>query len=794
MSLRPNTFVVLLLLLGSVSSFAQELPIAAKAAPRQSSTSQLSTAQRSVAQRTFVQQYPVPDFRGRTLQQAKELAVVPGTSRPLFASIIPANSGTVVESQDIPARTMVVPGQSSLRLTFAPAAAPSQYTYVSQTLNPPKTVMVPSFLGQTLPMVMRTMEGLRLKPNISGDRAGTVLRQDPAPNTSVDEGSSVTMVFALSIKVPSLKGLTVGDARQILANASLQLGTVRPSSAVNDRVTDQAPEPGALVQSGSSVTLITVHDLSGLKVPSLVGDPQQVAADLLAKLQLTPNFAGDRTGTVFRQTPPPGTPTQVGATVTLYLHSLHVPNLVGLPLGQALRTLTAASLKPGQIRPSTDENDLVVAQGTPPGTDVAEGTPIGLTTRAAPPPRISVPNVIGDTLDIAQNTLQSLHLTSSYNGDGSATVMRQSPDAGTQVDPGTSVTLQMGVRNVSVPNVVNLPLSQAEALLRRAPLQLVSVGPSHDSNDRVLRQSLKAGTMVPQNASISIVTAIPPPPPPQQQRPPVAKNPPSPPSNNPPSPPPSVAPAVPPSNVVPPTPPSNVVPPTVPANPQTPLDNPALPTPDDVPPTLVQVPDLVTNKLSDAAAVSALASSHLVASFTGPPAGIAVWQNPPASLMVPPGTTIQVQLEVPQVVVPNLRQDDAPTALETLSASHLQGNIRPARWSFLGQQKVVNQEPMPGSMINEGGDVQMVMGSKPGPVVYVAAFCCLAGIIGAFAFRPGQRLPPTPLVCTLSPERVTPSLKVSSTGTGVRYVITLRSREVETHLSIKNPPSVTEVR
>jgi hypothetical protein len=145
-------------------------------------------------------------------------------------------------------------------------------------------------------------------------------------------------------------------------------------------------------------------------------------------------------------------------------------------------------------------------------------------------------------------------------------------------------------------------------------------------------------------------------------------------------------------------------------------------------------------------------------------------------------------------VVPNLRLDDAPTALEILSTSHLQGNIQPARWSFLGPEKVVDQEPMPGSTANEGSSVHMVMGSKPGPVVYVAAFCCLAGLIGAFTFRPGQRLPPASSVCTLSPETVTPSLKVSSAGPGIRYAITLRGHEVETHLPIDDLPSVTELR
>ncbi len=730
------------------------------------------------------------------MQRVRELAVVPGTSRPLFASITATNTGTTVASQDVPPNTPVVPGQASLRLTFAASAPPSQYSYVSRTLNPPTTVMVPNLLGDTLSDVSRTLESLHLKPNVTGDRGGTVQRQDPGPNTSVNEGTEVTVVFAASVRVPSVRGLTVGDARQVLANASLRPGAVRPLPAVDDRVIDQSPQAGASVPSGSQVNLTTVHPQTGLTVPSLIGDTQPAAVGLLTKLRLTPNLAGDSTGTVFRQTPPAGTTVNPGATVTIYLHSLHVPKLVGLPLGQALRTLTATSLQPGPVRPTTGENDLVIAQDTPPGTDVAEGTRIGLTTRALRPLPITVPSVIGDTLDTAQGTLQSLQLTSSYDGDAGATVGGQFPQAGAQVDRGTLVALQMAVRNVQVPNVVNLSLNQAAAQLRKTPLQLGSVVPSHDGNYRVASQSPRAGATVPQNTTISLVTVAPPPQSPQQQRPPVVQ--PAPLPAPVPAPVPAPAPVAP---VGPDKPPANVPapaalvphPPADPANPQTPLDNSTV-TGQDPPPPSVQVPDLVTNKLSDAAVVSTLSSVHLIASFTGPLGGIAVWQDPPANLWAQPGTTVHVQLEVPRVEVPNLRRDDAPTALQTLSSKHLQGSIQPARWAFLGPEKVVDQDPVPGSMADEGSNVHVVMGSKPRPAVYVALIF-LAGMMGLGLGKPRLPRPPSPpAVCTLSPETVVPDVKVSSTGPGVRYAITLRDREVETKLTIKDQPSVTELR
>ena len=182
----------------------------------------------------------------------------------------------------------------------------------------------------------------------------------------------------------------------------------------------------------------------------------------------------------------------------------------------------------------------------------------------------------------------------------------------------------------------------------------------------------------------------------------------------------------------------------------------------------------------------------------GPLAGIAVLQDPPAYLMVPPGTVVRMQLAIPQVAVPNLRHDDAPTALQTLSSSHLQGTVKPARWSFLGPAKVVDQEPMPGSMISEGSNVQMVMGSKPKPVVYVALVFLAGGLF--LWIRPGKippQIPQTavpPAVCTVTPEPVVPNVKVSSEGPAIRYAITVRDRKVETHVTTEDSPAVRELR
>lgn len=88
---------------------------------------------------------------------------------------------------------------------------------------------------------------------------GTVIRQDPAPTTNVDRGTSVSVVVAQEpeqVQLPSVIDLDATTARDKLS----ALGFDVLSEGVNDdapagQVVDQSPAPDTLVEPGSTVTI-----------------------------------------------------------------------------------------------------------------------------------------------------------------------------------------------------------------------------------------------------------------------------------------------------------------------------------------------------------------------------------------------------------------------------------------------------------------------------------------------------------------------------------------------------------
>lgn len=88
---------------------------------------------------------------------------------------------------------------------------------------------------------------------------GTIIRQDPAPTTSVDRGTSVSVVLAQEpeqIQVPSVIDLDAATARDKLGAAGFEV----LSEGVNDdapegTVVDQSPAPDTLVDPGTTITI-----------------------------------------------------------------------------------------------------------------------------------------------------------------------------------------------------------------------------------------------------------------------------------------------------------------------------------------------------------------------------------------------------------------------------------------------------------------------------------------------------------------------------------------------------------
>jgi serine/threonine-protein kinase len=177
----------------------------------------------------------------------------------------------------------------------------------------------------------------------SNDPQGTFVRQDPAAGEKRREGSVVTAFFAgapNTLGVPDVTGKTVEEARQMLTDAGLVVGTQTPESSADvpkDSVTRTDPPAGQFATTGDTVNLF-VSD-GTVDLPDLTGKTRDEADSILSDLDLRPSWNQEPSdtvpvGSVVRQTPAPGAVEQK-STVNIWLatepevEQVPVPDIVG---------------------------------------------------------------------------------------------------------------------------------------------------------------------------------------------------------------------------------------------------------------------------------------------------------------------------------------------------------------------------------------------------------------------------------------------------------------------------------
>jgi beta-lactam-binding protein with PASTA domain len=150
---------------------------------------------------------------------------------------------------------------------------------------------------------------------------------------------------------------------------------------------------------------------------------------------------------------------------------------VQLELGNVKLALAGTKTVPNNDIPANH----VIDQVPPPLTSVREGTAVTLTLSKGPPTNIKVPNFVDMGIDAARDaaTAAKVHLGQVVwtpfgpNGPARGTVVRQSPAAGTNIDPFTLTSLQVSagpteygylVRQVHV--TVDVPVADDTAHVR----------------------------------------------------------------------------------------------------------------------------------------------------------------------------------------------------------------------------------------------------------------------------------------------------------------------------------------
>ncbi len=125
-------------------------------------------------------------------------------------------------------------------------------------------VVVKDVTGQQYDAAKSALEGQNLKVSrefeySSDAAAGTVIRQDPASGTTVQENTTVILYVSQgneSIKVPGVTGISEADAKAALANLNVEVTTQYSDSVEAGKVISQDPAEGKYVDKGSTVTLV----------------------------------------------------------------------------------------------------------------------------------------------------------------------------------------------------------------------------------------------------------------------------------------------------------------------------------------------------------------------------------------------------------------------------------------------------------------------------------------------------------------------------------------------------------
>jgi beta-lactam-binding protein with PASTA domain len=298
-------------------------------------------------------------------------------------------------------------------------------------------------------------------------------------------------------------------------------------------------------------TALTGDQVQTETLPDVTGEQEEVAIERLSALGFT-DVSVERTaqsdvpqGEVFEQDPqasdeqiPLDTP--IALTVSSGPEQVQVPDVTGRNRQQASRQLRQANLAVGNVT-QEDSDDVpqgqVIRTDPPAGDEVDQGTEVDLVisrgSRTAQVPDVTNLPVDDATLRIEgacePRPCFGVSTIDQSNPDvAEGSVIRQSPDAGSEQPKGSTVTLVVSTGpaqqeqpepsepqiSIEVPDVVGMPAEDAVTALQQAGLQIGDV--SEESSDSVpagavISTDPDAGTEVGEQEPVALVVSTGPP-------------------------------------------------------------------------------------------------------------------------------------------------------------------------------------------------------------------------------------------------------------------------------------------
>lgn len=260
-----------------------------------------------------------------------------------------------------------------------------------------------------------------------------------------------------SVTVPNLSGKTQAEVKQLLSKSNLKLGkTTSESSATlpKGQAISQKPEPGSKVQQNTKVDIVASKGPDLVQVPDCRNLTQAEATAKLkeAKLEVAgitqENSPDVQSGKVLAQSPEAGAEALAGSTVALTvskgMQMVIVPRVVGLTKDSAVSQLKSKGINAEvqEVQATAQTPGIVYEQDPQAGKSVGTGTNVIIRV-AVKPKLVSVPSVVGMSLDAAKKRLLDAKLGVGYGGTPKPTdrVVAQEPAANTQVNENSEVKL-----------------------------------------------------------------------------------------------------------------------------------------------------------------------------------------------------------------------------------------------------------------------------------------------------------------------------------------------------------------
>jgi len=312
---------------------------------------------------------------------------------------------------------------------------------------------------------------------------GQVIRTDPGAGDTAFAGDEVILYVSTGpgeVEVPNVVGLSEEDARALIEYEGLVVGTLeqeQDEDAEVGEVLSQDPAAGEIVEGGSAVNLVVAADPDAIEIPDVANRSEADALRILEQAGFT-NIDVDTEpsaeiseGRVIETDPPAGTLHPPDDRLVVIVSEGAVPTVVPSVIGydpddaELLLEDLGFEITYGDVAELEfgDPNDGKIAEQDPTGGQtVSYGSTVTLRVGSSSD-TIPVPDVIGMTAAQAQSEIEADGLT--YN-KGSEILVDPStqpeligrvaavnPSVGTEQDPGTIVTVRIGVAGAKVPTV-----------------------------------------------------------------------------------------------------------------------------------------------------------------------------------------------------------------------------------------------------------------------------------------------------------------------------------------------------